>query len=220
MTTSTTFELIKALYPDPTVAIDGVVSHWNDTKGFGFITLSEYPQISLFFHASAYAYREQRPKLGEAVVLQVEQQGERIRARRVLRKEHTHALSESAHYDANQPQIFLAVAYLIFSLIYWLLLSGYSLALTLTSIINSIVTFKLYQKDKKAANSRKFRIPENVLYLAALLGGWPGAYIARYYMRHKVRKLRFSIFLSASMVIHFVGICLYVSYTNGLDLWL
>lgn len=213
-----TFDLIKALYPDNT-PIRGVVSHWNDEKGFGFIVLTDNPQISLFFHASAYAYREQRPKLGEAVVLQVEMKGERVRARRVLRQEHAHAITESRSYDADQPQILLALSYLIFSLIYWLLLSGYSLPLTITSMINSAITLKLYQKDKKAASNKKFRIPENVLYLSALLGGWPGAYIARYYMRHKVKKLRFSIFLSASMVIHFVGICLYVSYTNGLDLW-
>jgi uncharacterized membrane protein YsdA (DUF1294 family) len=55
----------------------------------------------------------------------------------------------------------------------------------------SIATFFVYAIDKKAARNGQWRIPESLLHLLALLGGWPGALAAQSILRHKWRKHRF-----------------------------
>ena len=61
--------------------------------------------------------------------------------------------------------------------------------------ILSTLSFLLYGTDKAAARRGGNRIPENILHLLALLGGWPGAFMAQRLFRHKTGKRRFqSIF--------------------------
>ena len=58
-------------------------------------------------------------------------------------------------------------------------------------IVMSLVAFFTYMKDKCAAQSNKWRVPESTLHLIALIGGWPGALIAQGYLRHKSAKASF-----------------------------
>jgi uncharacterized membrane protein YsdA (DUF1294 family) len=51
--------------------------------------------------------------------------------------------------------------------------------------IVSAVTFVLYGYDKGMARRNEWRVPEAVLHFIELLGGWPGATIARGIFRHK-----------------------------------
>jgi uncharacterized membrane protein YsdA (DUF1294 family) len=68
------------------------------------------------------------------------------------------------------------------------------------AILNAL-TFLLYGIDKAAARRGGNRIPENILHLLALLGGWPGAFLAQRLLRHKTGKRRFqSIFLVTVLV--------------------
>ena len=71
----------------------------------------------------------------------------------------------------------------------------------------SVIAFALYALDKSAARNRNWRIPENLLHLLALLGGWPGAWIAQTALRHKTRKRSFLIvfWLTALLNICFTG---------------
>ena len=55
----------------------------------------------------------------------------------------------------------------------------------------SLVTFLVYAIDKSAARQRRWRIPENLLHLLALAGGWPGALAAQQVLRHKCSKRPF-----------------------------
>lgn len=57
----------------------------------------------------------------------------------------------------------------------------------------SLVTLIMYGMDKRAARLEKQRTPEKHLHLMALLGGWPGALVARPLFRHKTRKQPFTI---------------------------
>lgn len=58
-------------------------------------------------------------------------------------------------------------------------------------IIMNIIGFCLMGLDKHRARTRQWRIPEKVLFGAALLGGSAGAWAGMYAFRHKTRPLVF-----------------------------
>lgn len=59
-------------------------------------------------------------------------------------------------------------------------------------VINLIAFFAMYL-DKRKARYGKWRIPEQSLFILALIGGSIGAIAGMYTFRHKTKKLRFSI---------------------------
>jgi uncharacterized membrane protein YsdA (DUF1294 family) len=65
-------------------------------------------------------------------------------------------------------------------------------------LLLSVVSVALYAWDKSSAEGRHWRIKESTLNTLALMGGWPGAWIAQQVYRHKSRKASFqSAFWSA-----------------------
>jgi uncharacterized membrane protein YsdA (DUF1294 family) len=68
-------------------------------------------------------------------------------------------------------------------------------------LVLSAVTFLLYGRDKVSASGGHRRTPESTLNGLALLGGWPGGWIAQHAWRHKSRKTSFQVaFWSATLV--------------------
>jgi uncharacterized membrane protein YsdA (DUF1294 family) len=52
-------------------------------------------------------------------------------------------------------------------------------------ISTSLVTFALFGLDKALSKTERARIPESVLHLFTLLGGFPGQIIGRIVFKHK-----------------------------------
>ncbi len=52
----------------------------------------------------------------------------------------------------------------------------------------SLLTLLAYAWDKQQAMLGGWRVPEARLHLLELCGGWPGALIARQWLRHKTQK--------------------------------
>nr|WP_255558288.1 DUF1294 domain-containing protein [Zhongshania aquimaris] len=86
-----------------------------------------------------------------------------------------------------------------------LLLSAYIL-------IISLCCYFYYAKDKKAAMTGAWRVPENTLHLLALCGGWPGALYAQQRLRHKTQKTSFRIVLFLSVLANCSGVVLLHSH--------
>lgn len=65
----------------------------------------------------------------------------------------------------------------------------------------NLLTFALYYFDKRAAILGGPRTPENTLHVLALLGGWPGAFLAQRIFRHKSSKagFQFMFWISVTM---------------------
>ena len=85
----------------------------------------------------------------------------------------------------------------------------------------SLVALCLYGVDKHRARHGQWRIPEMVLHLAALLGGWSGALLGQQLWRHKTRKRPFQV---AFWTIGLVQACLLVEWLwlggrNLMPLW-
>lgn len=57
----------------------------------------------------------------------------------------------------------------------------------------SVVTTLTYWWDKRRAETGGRRVPEATLHLLAFLGGWPGAWCAQRWLRHKTRKVPFQV---------------------------
>lgn len=57
----------------------------------------------------------------------------------------------------------------------------------------SLLTFGLYGFDKRRATRAGERTPEAALHVLELLGGWPGAFLAQRFFRHKTVKVRFQL---------------------------
>lgn len=57
----------------------------------------------------------------------------------------------------------------------------------------STFAFFAYRGDKCRAETGHWRIPESTLHLLALIGGWPGAFLARRWLRHKTAKTGFQL---------------------------
>lgn len=68
--------------------------------------------------------------------------------------------------------------------------------------IASGITFILYGFDKARARMGGRRVPEAVLHLLALAGGFPGGWAGRSVFRHKTNKASFLFVLSVSTAIH------------------
>lgn len=58
-------------------------------------------------------------------------------------------------------------------------------------LINAVTLFG-YWRDKKAAEQQAWRTQESTLLLLGLVGGWPAAFVAQHWFRHKTEKSAFS----------------------------
>lgn len=167
----------------------GVLATWNDERGFGFVTLDDGERI--FAHISAFPPRDARPSPGERISFAVEHTSDdKVRARSIrylspsgrpmrTRKGRTGTMS---YVVLVTFAIAIAVVTVIGALPPWVAL----LYLTL-----SIASYVTYAIDKKAAQTRQWRVSESALLGLGLLGGWPGSIVAQQRLRHKTQKASF-----------------------------
>jgi len=86
------------------------------------------------------------------------------------------------------------------------------LCLLAMAVVVNVWTFAVFGLDKWRAVNGGWRIPERVLLLLALLGGWPGAKAAQIWFGHKTRKQPFGTILNliavAQVLVAGVGIAM------------
>lgn len=63
-------------------------------------------------------------------------------------------------------------------------------------------TYAIYLQDKAAAQSARWRTRETTLHFWSLMGGWPGAWLAQKFVRHKSRKPSFQIVFRITVAIN------------------
>lgn len=80
----------------------------------------------------------------------------------------------------------------------------------------SVFTFLAYAKDKWSARGGHWRVSENSLQWFSLAGGWPGALLAQYFLRHKSSKQSFTIVFVAMTIFNLAifGLYLYALKTG------
>lgn len=73
----------------------------------------------------------------------------------------------------------------------------------------SVVLFAMYGFDKRRAVGRGRRVPETVLHVLALAGGFAGGWVGRAAFRHKTRRVSFAVVLLAATMLH-AGVLIYL----------
>lgn len=207
--------------------IAGTIDHWNDQKGFGFISTVQGKKY--FFHISVVrgAFR---PHQGESVLFQAgsDSQGrltashvrsanlaldnEKIRIKpriseskedsspspKPVQRDHKFRLHE--HKIPWLRLILLLILPLIAALS---LFKDYGAPWILCAyIVVSLITYYFYWDDKRRAKLGERRIPEVYLHFWSLVGGWPGAFVAQQQFRHKTKKLSFQLTYWLIVVVH------------------
>ena len=71
-------------------------------------------------------------------------------------------------------------------------------------VIINIIAFLAMYIDKRKSKYGKWRIPEQSLFILALIGGSIGAIIGMYTFRHKTKKLRFVIGFPVILVLQII----------------
>ena len=194
--------------------IEGTLTSWDDDRGFGFLTPAS-GRGRAFVHITAFSRGSARPRVGDAYSYEVDRHGDRgpaavrvapvggrwsaprARAPRPTRSGRVAlvvglvlvvavavAVGASAATGARATVVGDALPWLI----------GGALAL-------SAATALVYAVDKSAARHGRRRVPERVLLLLGLVGGWPGALVAQHLLRHKTSKRPFQVAFWATVAV-------------------
>lgn len=160
---------------------DGILTTWNDDRGFGFITASS--RTRYFVHISAFGRPVLRPEQGDLVsftpgtdahgrlqATRVDGVGGRVRSRRPASLTYGWIIALV---------IGLAVAIQFGTAPLWVVAVYAGM---------SALTFAVYAIDKSSARRGGRRQPEQLLHTLELFGGWPGGLLAQQWLHHKSAK--------------------------------
>jgi uncharacterized membrane protein YsdA (DUF1294 family)/cold shock CspA family protein len=185
----------------------GKITEWNDLRGFGFVSPLEGGQ-RVFLHVSAFPTGSRRPTEGEFVSYTLgTDERDRLCATQVTYVV-SHAKRPAVRTQTRNADLiagcvaaaFLGVVALmaIVGRLWWPVACVY--------IVTSIAAYSAYKHDKEAAQVGARRTNEWTLITLGLIGGWPGALVARHRFRHKTRKVAFRVGYWLSVGLNIAGL--------------
>jgi uncharacterized membrane protein YsdA (DUF1294 family)/cold shock CspA family protein len=185
--------------------VKGKITEWNDLRGFGFISSLQGGE-RVFFHISALPTGSRRPTEGEFVSYTrgTDERG-RPRATQLTYIVNKQPAARSPAHKASLIAGCAAAAFLgvvallvIVGRIWWPAACVY--------IVASVASYSAYKHDKEAAQLGARRTNEWTLITLGLIGGWPGALVARHRFRHKTSKVAFRVGYWLSVGLNIAGL--------------
>jgi uncharacterized membrane protein YsdA (DUF1294 family)/cold shock CspA family protein len=173
--------------------VKGRITDWNDLRGFGFVSPLEGGE-RVFVHVSALPTGS-RPTKGEFVsyTLGTDERGRLCATQITYVGRHTkRSVLRTQAWNSHLIASCVAAAFLgvvallaIVGRLWWPVVGVY--------IVTSMTAFYAYKHDKEAAEVSARRTSEWILITLGLIGGWPGALVARHRFRHKTKKVAFRV---------------------------
>ncbi|MGL6313946.1 DUF1294 domain-containing protein [Vibrio sp. WXL103] len=183
--------------------MQGKVVQWNDNKGYGFIRSLD-GETRVFFHISSVQNRGYRPKLKDSVSYDVTRDTKgRFNAKNVVVQ----------GVERFPFSVLFGSSFLVAATASVVLFNGQLLLIPLY-LLMSIFTYLMFAWDKQAAQRGNWRTSENTLHMLSLLGGWPGALLAQFVLRHKSKKQPFKFILWCTIILN-IGIFLWLLSESG-----
>ena len=206
--------------PEPTPRL-GVLSRWNDDRGFGFIKPDDGGE-KLFVHVSAFGPLERRPVDGDRVRFTVAVDGGRTQAvtadiegvARAATMPRSDGLARATE-GRRGPQAWTVLDILSIGTLIAVLVLGvlvWQMPLWVLALYGgmSVAAGLLYWSDKRNAMTGGWRTPESTLHIVALAGGWPGAIVAQRLLRHKTLKSSFRVVFWSTVALNLMALALAV----------
>lgn len=178
----------------------GKLTQWDDGKGFGFVEPIGGGERA-FVHINAFDRKPKRPVDGDMLIYELSQD---TRGRwQAVRVSFSNVNAATAQRPPRISLLSLSPMFVFFVLLCWWSLHQRLPLLVLVSVVLlSLVSYFAYARDKRAAQRGQWRTSENALHLLALLGGWPGAWLAQQRLRHKSMKLSFRWMFWLTVMMH------------------
>lgn len=179
----------------------GIITKWKDEEGYGFVTPRGGGK-EVFLHVKSFGVTVVRPVGDEVVTYEVslDEQGRK-------RATNVRYLGENEPgIGRNVPAIQWAVVAIFGALFALSSVSRLSFIVPFAVLVMSLVTYAVYNYDKARAQANHWRVPESTLHLLALMGGWPGAFLAQHQLRHKLRKPGFMSIFWLTVVVNCIAI--------------
>ena len=205
----------------------GVIVRFDAVRGFGFIRCPD-SVADVFFHVRDFRGAGAGPVEGLAVIyeeIDVGGKGPRgmaVRARDGAPAVLSH-MERTRRTTARRPRephawsgkltmLPLILAYA--ALLHWAFVHRRVSveSLQLLAIVN-MLCFVIYWRDKSAARHGGWRTSEMRLHLFSLLGGWPAAWIAQQWLRHKSSKDSFQDTYRVTVLGHWTGLAAWLWFT-------
>ena len=170
------------------------VIEWNGEKGYGFL---EKGGSRLFLHIRDFAERGYWPRIGDLIRFKVgyDREGRACAVDAKIERKPTGARITFARILALAILLILpalAVRRFAPDLLY--------AGIYLLGI--SIATWFAYAHDKNRAKSGGWRVAETQLHFLELIGGWPAAFLAQRWLRHKSIKGNYRFVFWLIVILH------------------
>lgn len=168
--------------PAPTESpLTAKIVEWDLQRGFGFLQSGKQ---QVFLHRRDFVEHHKRPAVGDVIRFTM---GKDAKGRPCA--------TQAAHVNDGGRITVLNALVLVGLLVLpavalerrgvnWWWAGGYALLL-------SALTYGAYAADKRRAREKVWRLSEGRLHFLELLGGWPGAFLAQRWLRHKCSKAGF-----------------------------
>lgn len=185
----------------------GILTTWNDGKGYGFITpVGEKKEI--FIHISEF---QGHPLLNDRIsfTLSKDKNGRdcAINAIKFDTAKITFQIKKTNHISIFSILIITIFYFILFYLIHDKKIATYTI---LYYLLMSVFTFYIYSKDKDFSQDGNWRISEQTLHLLSMMGGWLGALIAQDKLNHKSSKTNFRILFFITIILN-IALLFYIN---------
>jgi uncharacterized membrane protein YsdA (DUF1294 family)/cold shock CspA family protein len=182
--------------------MQGRLISWKADKGFGFIQ-PDGGGKDVFVHLRDFGNIGRAPRVGDVIRFQRVSDGTgRYRAAGVTVSGSPRKVNQANRRSSGPSQ----TREIRVALWRWFMVGGFAATLLILTVMTSLplvvlpiyllaslIALMLYAFDKAAAMNRRWRTTEATLWLAGVLGGWPGALLAQGMFRHKARKVAFLV---------------------------